>query len=235
MIPIQKGDLVEVLEAHQTSVYSWEGVVLELNNQFTTLVTHVKVLCTNPRLSPLVKKGDEPIVQYRTQGQVQVKLIQSKAPKVNSPLGTKQVIIMRTHYPDGKGGSKKVRTGKLIAQGCHASLGSFLKKREITPYGMTGDSPILDENKQIYLMEVQLTEEMQDWITGSFTKVVVYVETEEELRAIYGKALEAGLPCALIEDNGTTEFHGVLTPTAVAVGPARDTDLKPITGHLPLL
>ena len=34
----------------------------------------------------------------------------------------KQVIVIRTKFPDGNGGLKTVRKGKLIAQGAHASM-----------------------------------------------------------------------------------------------------------------
>lgn len=39
----------------------------------------------------------------------------------------------------------------------------------------------------------------------------------------------------LIVDNGKTEFNGVKTPTCLAIGPAEDVDLEPVTGHLKLL
>jgi peptidyl-tRNA hydrolase len=40
---------------------------------------------------------------------------------------------------------------------------------------------------------------------------------------------------ALIEDNGATEFHGVKTATAVAVGPDWEDRVDAITKDLPLL
>lgn len=61
------------------------------------------------------------------------------------------------------------------------------------------------------------------------------VESEAELDAIYERALEAGLPCAMIIDAGKTEFNGVPTKTCCAIGPALPAELDPITGHLKLL
>ena len=68
----------------------------------------------------------------------------------------------------------------------------------------------------------------------SFAKIVVQVENEEELVAIYEKAKIAGLESHLITDSGATEFHGVPTKTAVGIGPdySEKTDL--ITGNLKL-
>jgi len=52
---------------------------------------------------------------------------------------------------------------------------------------------------------------------------------------IYNQAKEAGLYCSLIQDAGLTEFGGVPTYTAVAVGPAKNEDVDKITGELKLL
>ena len=76
---------------------------------------------------------------------------------------------------------------------------------------------------------------LQQWLDGSFTKITVSVNSEQELLDLQAKAEAAGLLNYLITDNGKTEFHGVPTRTALAIGPARDEDLKPLTGHLPLL
>ena len=73
-----------------------------------------------------------------------------------------------------------------------------------------------------------------DWINGIFTKIAVYVESEEELLALEVKAREAGLPVGLIQDNGLTEFKGIPTHTALGIGPANAEAINSITGHLPL-
>jgi PTH2 family peptidyl-tRNA hydrolase len=76
---------------------------------------------------------------------------------------------------------------------------------------------------------------MAEWIQGLFTKICVQVGSEEALLDIVAQAKAAGLPVALIEDAGNTEFHGVTTPTCCAIGPADATAIDAITGNLRLL
>jgi PTH2 family peptidyl-tRNA hydrolase len=63
----------------------------------------------------------------------------------------------------------------------------------------------------------------------------VYVNSEEELLALYAKAMEAGIITSLITDAGLTEFNGVPTNTCIAVGPDFEDKIDSITGGLPLL
>lgn len=74
-----------------------------------------------------------------------------------------------------------------------------------------------------------------EWLVGDFTKIVVQVNSEEELLSIKDNADDHGLIVELIVDNGKTEFNGVKTPTCLAIGAAEDVDLEPVTGHLKLL
>lgn len=104
----------------------------------------------------------------------------------------------------------KVRKGKLAAQIAHASLSSYFKADKFH----------------------QATRE---WVSGIFTKVCCYVETEAELKEIYEKAFAKGLPCSLIVDSGLTEFNGVPTTTCVGIGPCWNDEVDEITGHLKLL
>jgi PTH2 family peptidyl-tRNA hydrolase len=76
---------------------------------------------------------------------------------------------------------------------------------------------------------------LASWLLGQFTKICVYVETEEELLALHTSAQKAGLLNSLIQDAGYTEFHGVATYTALAIGPGDLQKIKELTGHLPLL
>lgn len=123
----------------------------------------------------------------------------------------KQVIVMRKDL--------NMRKGKLVAQGAHASMGAILgqMKRE-------GDTMVLDLND----------ERLAPWVTGRFKKICVYVNSEAELLEVYEAAKLAGLICSLIKDAGLTEFAGVPTLTAVAVGPDREDRVNAITAHLPL-
>jgi PTH2 family peptidyl-tRNA hydrolase len=127
----------------------------------------------------------------------------------------KQVIVLRTVFPDGKGGTFKPRTGKMAAQAAHASMKVFFDRADSMERGY---------------LNVKLTEAMIEWVTGTFTKVVLGVDSEEALVQIYHLANDMKLPTAMIEDMGATEFHGVPTKTAVAIGPASAVEIDKITG-----
>ena len=81
----------------------------------------------------------------------------------------------------------------------------------------------------------EMHESVRLWINGKFTKIVVGVDDEESLRRVHWNAIQAGITCHLIEDDGTTAFRGVKTATVVAVGPWWSPDIDAITGGLKLL
>jgi PTH2 family peptidyl-tRNA hydrolase len=116
-----------------------------------------------------------------------------------------------------------MRKGKMISQGAHASLGCILNF--ISKTSVDGMERILTIPNQ----------DVVDWLDGSFTKICLSVDSEDELIDIYKKAKESNLPCCLIEDNGLTEFHGIKTKTCCAIGPANSETIDSITGHLPLI
>jgi len=132
----------------------------------------------------------------------------------------KQVIVMRKDL--------HMRRGKQIAQGSHASMkvifdmGSF-------------DRGYPHHGNDEYFVILDMPAPMIEWLKGRFTKICVYVNSEEELIAVFQKAKDAGLPTALITDAGLTEFKGVPTRTCCAIGPANAEDVNKITGELPLL
>ncbi len=66
-------------------------------------------------------------------------------------------------------------------------------------------------------------------------KITVSVDSEEELKDVYQKALSLGIPAVMVEDHGLTEFNGVHTLTVVGLGPWNDAELDTITGQLSLL
>lgn len=72
------------------------------------------------------------------------------------------------------------------------------------------------------------------WLHGRFVKICLYVQTEDELLRLERECRGAGLPCALIQDAGFTEFAGVPTYTALGIGPADGGAIDAITGRLPL-
>jgi peptidyl-tRNA hydrolase, PTH2 family len=127
---------------------------------------------------------------------------------------TKLVIVIRRDL--------RMRRGKEIAQGAHASM-VWLAERVIqrmTPVGSVD--------------HVELSEAERAWLDTSFRKVTVKVGSEAELLAVYEKALEAGLVAHLITDRGLTEFGGVPTRTCLGIGPDYDDLIDPVTGDLEL-
>ena len=137
----------------------------------------------------------------------------------------KQVIVMRRKFIiDGE--TKTVRTGKMIAQGAHASMAALLNIMERTITSANGLRLHLDVARDTHVYE---------WLQGRFTKVVVYVDTLEELEAIYAKAKKSDLICSIITDAGFTEFKGQPQKTCCAIGPAWEDEVNEITGKLPLL
>jgi PTH2 family peptidyl-tRNA hydrolase len=128
-----------------------------------------------------------------------------------SEMEHKQVIVIRKDL--------KCRKGKMIAQGAHASMGAILGLCKVE-----GDRLILDMDDRV-----------KPWLTGRFKKICVYVNSEAELLDVYERARAAGLVTSLIKDAGLTEFNGVPTLTAAAIGPDRSDRVDLITGGLSLL
>lgn len=129
----------------------------------------------------------------------------------------KQVIIIRKDL--------NMRKGKMCAQAAHASM------KVITDcIDWNSRDPFTDSNPTI-----SLNGDTMFWLQGTFTKIVVGVDSEEELIELYCKANIMNIPCSIIEDCGITEFHGVPTKTAVAIGPAKEEIINAITSHLKLL
>lgn len=127
----------------------------------------------------------------------------------------KQVIIIR------KDQYSKVRSGKLMAQCAHATLKVFTDKCL----------------SKLGLVQFQLaySSMLEKWAENGYRKIVVSVKDEEELLTIFKNAEDSKMLCSLVIDNGITEFHGVKTPTAVAIGPDYDSVVDKITGHLKLM
>ena len=112
--------------------------------------------------------------------------------------------------------------------------------------GSAHDASIaLEAVKRWTLYTNTIKDPLHDWLENDFTKITVYVKSEDELFNIYQQALTVEgmysgtirlkMPCAIIKDNGRTEFHGVATYTCAAVGPWWSDEIDSITGGLPLL
>jgi len=118
----------------------------------------------------------------------------------------KQVLLYRRDL--------KMRKGKIAAQCAHASLAVFLRR------GTFAQGQL----------RIPIDEAMRRWIERGSAKVVLSVDDEAALLRAHAAAQAAGLPCALIRDAGKTEFKGVPTLTALAIGPAPVEAIDPITG-----
>lgn len=144
----------------------------------------------------------------------------------------KQVIVVRTDLKNKDG--HKLRRGKIPAQVAHASMKVFFDRG----HTVTNTKQIKHERgiavATEYELVIPITKEMYEWYRGIFTKICLRVDSEGELLAVYVKAQEAGLPCALIKDAGLTEF-AESTYTCVAIGPASEENIDAITGNLSLL
>jgi peptidyl-tRNA hydrolase, PTH2 family len=124
----------------------------------------------------------------------------------------KQVIVIRRDL--------KMRRGKEIAQGAHASM-AWLTAR------LSYHAP-----PNIYVAAFTTAE--RAWIDGLFTKVTVQVDSEDELHQVLARAAQAEVQAYEIVDAGKTEFNGVPTLTAVAVGPDWGPRVDEVTGTLKL-
>jgi PTH2 family peptidyl-tRNA hydrolase len=125
----------------------------------------------------------------------------------------KQVILIRKDL--------KMRRGKEIAQGSHASM-EFLvcQLRER-----------LSHNAEL---SMQLNDKEKSWVREGMAKVCLQVNSEQELLDHHEKANSQGLRSYLIKDSGRTEFGGVPTFTACAIGPDEAELIDVVTRDLKL-
>lgn len=134
-------------------------------------------------------------------------------------MNVKQVLVVRKDL--------NMRKGKIAAQCAHASMKVILDRCSPMESGNDGS--------KYYKFFVQAGSPFQSWLEGSFKKVVVSVNSEEELLDCFNKAKEAKIMSSLIVDSGLTEFHGVPTNTIIAIGPDFSEEIDKITGHLKLM
>jgi len=97
--------------------------------------------------------------------------------------------------------------GKIAAQACHASLGAFKKASR---------------------------SKIKRWEEDGEKKVIVCVESKEEILKLYEKTKKEKISCFLVEDAGLTELKPG-TITALGIGPDEEEKIDKITGNLRLL
>ncbi len=101
----------------------------------------------------------------------------------------------------------KLPKGKLAAQVAHAAVAAFLEA-----------SPIAK----------------QAWLDEGMPKVVLKGDTVEELVKLHAFAVQSHIPACLIRDAGRTVVPAG-TITCLGLGPAEDSTIDALTGHLKLL
>lgn len=127
-------------------------------------------------------------------------------------MNAKQVIVVNR--------SLNMPPGKLASQVAHASIGALLNSSR--------------RNLDTIFIDLPIGSAREDWLDGIFTKIVVYVKSEEKLIEVYKRAQERRLPSALIMDCGKTFFNRP-TYTCVGIGPAWNDEFNGITDKLRLL
>ena len=126
----------------------------------------------------------------------------------------------------------KMRKGKMIAQGAHASLAVILDAMD--PRFITSNGGGSGWGREMLTLDLRNKGPLEEWINNSFVKVVLAGTLDDVVRS-YQEAKKQGIPCSLIEDKGLTEFGGVPTITCCAIGPEDPEKINKITGHLKLL
>jgi len=101
----------------------------------------------------------------------------------------------------------KMGKGKMAAQAAHASLEAYKSAEE---------------------------KAVSEWEISGVKKVVLKVDSLQELMDIYNRLKKEKLKPVLIKDAGHTELeHGTIT--CIGVGPVKETDIDKITGKLKMM
>ena len=128
-------------------------------------------------------------------------------------MSVKQVIVVRKDIDMPK--------GKLAAQVSHASMGAMLQLMR-------------SDDGNAYHFDVKENCGASKWLNGSFTKIVLYCDSLEEMLEIHDKAKENNLNACLIEDEGRTVFNEP-TYTCLGLGPDFNEKFDGITSHLKMV
>ena len=104
----------------------------------------------------------------------------------------------------------KMGKGKMAVQASHASIGAYVLCRKKTP------------------------ETVKAWVNEGMKKVVVKVNSQDEILAVKKEADKQKITTALIKDAGRTEIKAG-TITALGIGPEKEEKIDKVTGKLKLL
>lgn len=124
----------------------------------------------------------------------------------------KQVLVVRRDL--------KMRQGKACSQASHAS-GEFMREQIMAVIQRHDDLDFSDD-------EIE-------WMTLGMAKITVRADEFDQFEQVAADARARGLKVRTITDSGRTEFGGVPTITALAIGPTRSAYVDPITGGMTLL
>ena len=86
----------------------------------------------------------------------------------------------------------------------------------------------------ILAMERADSKTRQAWMKEGQRKIVLKVQSEEELNQLRDSASVIGIPAALVVDAGLTQLPPGTT-TALGIGPAEENKIDRLVGHLKLL
>lgn len=75
---------------------------------------------------------------------------------------------------------------------------------------------------------------VEAWLEEGQCKIAIKVESEKDLTVLRDRALDLGLPAALVCDRGLTQVPPN-TATCVGIGPGPADSVDMLTGHLKLL
>ncbi len=104
----------------------------------------------------------------------------------------------------------RLSPGKMAVQVAHAAVSCSLLSRE--------------KNRKVF----------DAWFAEGQKKVVVKVKSLEELFFLRDAARARGLTSSVIADAGLTEIPAG-TVTCLGIGPAKESDIDPVTGELALM
>ncbi|OQR73630.1 peptidyl-tRNA hydrolase 2 [Tropilaelaps mercedesae] len=107
-------------------------------------------------------------------------------------------------------GDCKMQKGKIAAQCAHAAILAYRESKKVQP------------------------STLQRWVVTGQAKVVVKVESEEEMLKIAAKASRLGLVTEIVRDAGLTQLSP-RTRTVLSVGPGPSAVIDQCTDHLKLL
>jgi PTH2 family peptidyl-tRNA hydrolase len=141
---------------------------------------------------------------------------------MNMSANTKQIIVVRRDL--------KMKHGKMAAQVAHAAMSFLTREGRVGWQADMLNDVFMNDDESIDRHNGAI----RDWLANSFTKVVLGVDSEEELREILAKAEESDVMAHLVVDNGRTVFNNIPTPTCLALGPDWNDALDELVEHLKL-